>query len=166
MRKRNPGVSNYVTELQAAVHRMTPGRRAMLNRHVAAVFPDDIEQLIEELTPIPAHASRFVCESIEIMRSSIKTGFVLALGRYSRELKSNAEAMQIINARATGGDKGRITQASRKQDRRSRVQAMLAQGIDVPEIAQALGCSASTVYRLSQPASSAPIKPARQSRRR
>ena len=166
MKKRNPAVSRYVTQIEAAVDRMTPQRRAMLHRHVAAVFPDDVVQLIEELTPIPADASDFVCESIQIMRSSIRLGFVIALARYSRELKSNAEAMQIISTRAAGAHRGRNTQTTRSQDRRSRVRAMLDQGIEVPEIAKALGCSASTVYRLSQPAGSTAAKPAKKLRRR
>jgi DNA invertase Pin-like site-specific DNA recombinase len=166
MRKRNPDVSRLVTELQAAAARRTPEQRAALQRSAPAfraVVPSDVDQLIEEMTsPLPdkAIAQQMVLD----LRQAIRVGFVLAVVRYRRELKANKEAMAIIAARSAGGHKGRITQTKRTQDRRTQVQSMLNDGIDVPEIAKALGCSASTVYRLSQPAPQA--KASKEVRRR
>jgi len=93
-------------------------------------------------------------------------GFAMAVYRYAKDLKHVPELASWHHKRNDGGDRGRKTQSSRSQDRRSRVRAMLDQGIEVPEIAKALGCSASTVYRLSQPAGSTAAKPAKKSRRR
>jgi len=163
MTKKSKRVSYLVTELNAAADRMTPERRAYLSAFASRQFPPDVVQLIDELTPMPAGATPFLCELVENLRSAIKVGFVLALARYGRELKSNAEAMQIIGARVIGGDKGRMTQANRKQKRRSRVQAMLGQGMDVPAIARELKCSIATVYRaLNQPTKN----PSRRSQKR
>jgi len=93
-------------------------------------------------------------------------GFAMAVYRYAKDLKHVPELATWHHRRNDGGDLGRKTQSNRSQDRRSRVRAMLDQGIEVPEIAKALGCSASTVYRLSQPAGSTAAKPAKKLRRR
>ena len=166
MSKQRKRVSDLVTELNAACDRMTDERRMFVSAHALRRIPADVMQLIEELTPIPAGATATLSELIHNTRSALIAGFVLAIARYNRELKSNAEAMRIITARAVGGSKGRMAQASRKQERRSRVQAMLDQGMEVPDIAKQLHCSASTVYRLSQPDRSTSAKPTKKPRRR
>jgi hypothetical protein len=93
-------------------------------------------------------------------------GFAMAVYRYAMELKDVPELVRWHRKRRDGADKGRTAQADRKQERQSRVQAMLNQGMDVPEIAKELGCSVATVYRLSRPAKATPTKSAKKRRRR
>ena len=147
MSKRNPNVLK--------LRSLPPAdRQALLQQaelELRAEVPPDVDQLIDDWTsPLPDNAiSR---QMMLDLRSAIRVGFVLAVVRYQRELRTNKEAMAIVAARAAGADKGRTAQAIRKQERLSRVQAMLNQGMDVPEIAKELGCSVATVYRLSRPA--------------
>lgn len=156
MSKRNPDVSFLVTEIKAACDRMTPERRAHLNGYVADTFPPDVLQLIEELTPIPDDSGPILAELIGTMRQTIKVGFVLALARYSRELKANAEAMAIIGARVKGGAVGRAHSTERSDDLARRIRAkwaeMEAAGMKVTNdtVAAEMKCSRSTVIRAFQ----------------
>lgn len=157
MSKKNPDVSFLVTEIKAACDRMTPERRAYLNDFVSQRFPPDVLQLIEELTPIPDDAGPLLKELIGNMRQTIKVGFSLALARYSRDLKANAEAMAIIGARAKGGAIGRAHSTDRSDDLARRIRAkwaeMEAAGMKVTNdtVAVAMKCSRSTVIRAFKP---------------
>jgi hypothetical protein len=144
-RKNDPRISRLAAELSEAADRMTPQRRAFLDEVVADVFPPDVEQLIEELTPLPESPRHR--EMVMNTRQLLKAGFVIAVARYSRELKANAEAMAIIGGRRNGGEKGRATQTAASLSRAAQAQAMFEAGADVGEIARKLGCSISTVYR-------------------
>jgi DNA invertase Pin-like site-specific DNA recombinase len=161
MSKRNPNVLKLVRPLPP-VDRKTRAQQGALE--FRAAVPPDVDQLIDGLTsPLPDKA--IARQMVLDLRQAIRVGFVLAVVRYQRELKANDEAMAIVAARYAGADKGRIAQANRKQDRQARVQALLNQGMDVPEIAKELGCSVATVYRLMQPAKPTPAKPAKRARR-
>ncbi len=163
--KRDPRISFLVTEAQAAATRMTTRRRAMLNRMVAPILAPDIVQCIEEMTPLADNATELDRAFNNTMRQSMKVGFVLAVARYSRELKSNAEAMRIIGARTTGGDLGRKTLSQRREQRYERIRttwASMEENGDSPtnaKVARACGCGVSTVIRAFK------NKPAKQSKR-
>jgi DNA invertase Pin-like site-specific DNA recombinase len=151
MSKRDPAISRLVTELLAASDRMTRQQKKLRDAHVASVFPPDIEQLINELISLPA--SGIARERNAIMRQAVKAGFVLAMARYSRELKMNAEALALINARQQGGAIGREAATRKKEQRyakiRERWAAMEAAGQTPTNqaVAQAVGCGVSTVIR-------------------
>jgi hypothetical protein len=151
--KRDPQISFLVTEAEAAAARMTPQRRAMLNRMVAPILAPDIVQFIEEMVPLADDATELDRAFNNAMRQSMKVGFVLAVARYSRELKSNAEAMRIIGARITGGDRGRKTSSERKEKRDERIRDTWAEMERAGEnptnakVARACGCGISTVIR-------------------
>lgn len=166
MSKKSRSVSNLVTELQAACDRMTPERRMFLNKFVHDRFPADVLQLIEEMTPIPDDAGEMLTELTLNMRGAVKAGFVLALARYSRELKANKEAMSIVGARADGGDKGRKAQARKKADRAVEIKTLFSQGIEPKDIAREKKCSLATVYRALGPTAEKPSTASRRSRQR
>lgn len=140
-------VTDLVTDLNASLDRMTAERAAFLDRAMADAIPADIVQLVEELTPIPDDASVTVKQAIDDLREAIKAGFVIATVCYRHELQSNADAMAIINARDTGGDKGREKQTAAKHERYARIRALFDQGIDVREIERIEACKKDTVYR-------------------
>jgi hypothetical protein len=151
MKKRNPDISFLVTELNAASDRMTAERRAYLRDYVYSRFPPDLLRLIEELTPIPEDAGKILTQMTLDLREAIKAGVALAIARYSKELKANREAMQIINARKGGGDKGRVTNTHNATTLSAKARAMLNDGMEVPAIAKELGRSIPTVYRYLKP---------------
>lgn len=164
MSNRDPRVSRLVTELQASSDRMTPERRKYLHSVVAGDFPPDVSQLIEELTPMPSGV--VARQIVENLREAIRTGFVLALARYHRELKSNKEAASILANRTVGLDRGRNTQQRKKADRIGRIQSMFNSGMEPSAIAAKEPCSIATVYRALKPATSKPRKPSKRSRKR
>jgi hypothetical protein len=151
MKSKDAAISRLATELIAASDRMTKERRAMLNRHVADAFPTDVEQLIEELIPLPASGK--LRELNVNLRQAVRAGFVLALARYSRELKQNAEALAIIQARRRGVDNGHAAASRRRQTQAEKIRAtwaaMEAAGETVTnaKVAAAAKCSVSTVIR-------------------
>lgn len=151
MRSKDPKVSQLVTELKAASQRMTRERRAMLDQHVADVFPADAEQLIEELIPLGLSGSERQLNAH--LRQLVKVGFVLAMARYSRELKANAKALEIIEARRRGVDNGHAAASRRRQTQAEKIRdtwaAMEAAGETVTnaKVAAAVKCSVSTVIR-------------------
>lgn len=156
-------ISALVTELIAASDRMTATQRAMRDRHVADVFPSDIEQLIEELIPVPKTG---VDRELSLnLRKAVKAGFVLALARYSSELRMNAEALKLINARKRGGVNGREKSSQNREQRAQRIRdtwaAMEAAGQRPTNqaVAAAVGCGVSTVIRAFK------SKPANRTRR-
>lgn len=165
MSKKRRRMAFLATELEAASDRMTPARREYLSRFVEKDIPPDIEKLIEHLTPMPD--SPLAASLIVDLRRAVKAGFLLAVARYGRELKSNREAMAIIEGRRQGSVKGRDTQKQTKANRAARAQAMLNAGIDVAAIARELKCSISTVYRYLKPAAARPAatKPCKQGAR-
>ena len=151
MSKRNLKLSQLVTELKAASDRMSSHRRAMLDQHVSDAFPADVEQMIEELIPLPAAGELRKLNAN--LRQAVKAGFVLALARYSRELSQNAEALAMIQARQRGGKNGRAAASRRRQSQAEKIRgmwlAMEAAG-DMPtnaKVAAAAKCSVSTVIR-------------------
>lgn len=100
------------------------------------------------------------------LESSYSRGFCLALLRYRDDLRGSKEAMSFLNARDSGAARGRETQARKKADRHARIQSMLAQGIEPKDIASAIPCSISTVYRALTPPTGKPAKRSRSPRRR
>lgn len=164
--KKTRRVSDLVTEAKAACDRMSPERRLHVNASVSERFPPDVVQLIEEMAPMPNDAGQVLTQLVADLRSAIRVGFALALVRYARELRANKEAMAILNARVTGGSKGRQSQSRAKADRADRIRLMLNQGIEPRDIARDVGCSISTVYRALTPTTSKPAKRSRSPRRR
>lgn len=151
MKTKDPNVSQLASELIAASERMTKQRRAMLKRYTANVFPDEAQQLIEELIPLPpAGMARQLNADL---RKAVKAGFVLALGMYSRELKQNAEALAIIEARRRGADNGHASASRRREDQACRIRETWAKLEAVGQkptnasVAAAVNCSVSTVIR-------------------
>lgn len=147
----DPHISLLATELIAASDRMSAEHRAMLDRHVAGVFPSDVEQLIEELIPVPK--AGMLRELNLNTRKAVRAGFALALARYSRELRMIAEALQLINARERGGVIGR-EKSSRNREQRAQLirdtwAAMEAAGQKPTNqaVAATVGCGVSTVIR-------------------
>lgn len=156
MKKKSRTVSDLVTEVVAASDRMTDERRAYLHAFAMQKIPADVIQFIEELNPIADDADATEVEFTMIRRQAIYVGFWIALARYSRELKTNREAMAILNARTSGTAKGRASQAKAKAEREARIREMFAKGIDVQEIATEVKRSVPTVYRaLAAPQSKA-----------
>lgn len=164
MNKPNPRISMLVTELKAATARMTPERRAFLDAQVDRVFPADVLQLIEELTPLPEN--EIARELTLNMREAVRVGFIIALARYQRELKANGEAMGILTARIAGAERGRKSQQRSKSDRIAQIQYMVNSGMDPAAIAADLKCSLATVYRALKPATSKASKAPKKPRRR
>jgi hypothetical protein len=158
-KRKNRSVSNQVTELLATSDRMTPERRAHLEKFVADRFPADVVQLIEELTPLPAEPSPTLVQLNDDLRQAIRAGFTLAIARYLPELKGNVEAMAIISARKVGVKKGHETQTEQREARYQRIRdkwaAMESAGARVTNetVAAAVRedgekrCSARTVQR-------------------
>jgi hypothetical protein len=134
-RKRDPAISLLVTETKAAAARMTPTRKRMLDAHVQTVLTPDVLQLIEEMAPLANDATESEREFNHVVRQSMKVGFVLAVVRYNRELKCNAEALRILTSRAAGAESGRETSSrlrdAKYQKIREKWAAMEAAGIKV-----------------------------------
>lgn len=151
MSKKNPTVSLLVTELNAAVDAWTPQRRKRAGRLAAEMFPADVEQMIEELTPLPSDEAGM--QLVIAMRQAIKSGFILAVARYFRELRTNKEAMAIISARSRGGAVGREKSSQRSDDLAQRIRDKWAEMEAAGEkttndtVAAAMKCSRSTVIR-------------------
>ncbi len=92
------------------------------------------------------------------LRKAIEAGFILAVSRYNKELKSNAEAMRLVNARKTGGDLGRNTLIERREAVHERIRTKHAslekagepctyQAVADALKAEGVKCSRSTVDR-------------------
>ena len=103
---------------------------------------------------------------VKLARRAVEEGFRLAVERYAVQLKRVPELAAWHKKRAQGADKGRASQSVAKLKRSSQAQAMLNAGCDVGEIAKALQCSISTVYRAMSTTPPPPVKPARQRSRR
>jgi DNA invertase Pin-like site-specific DNA recombinase len=123
----------------------------MLSKHVDSVFPTDVEQMIEELIPLPAAGK--LRELNANLRQAVKAGFVMAMARYSRELRQNAKALSIIEARHRGTRNGHAAASRRRQTQAEKIRgiwaAMEAAG-ETPtnaKVASAAKCSVSTVIR-------------------
>jgi hypothetical protein len=132
---------------------MTPERRAYLDSYAASRFPPDVRQLIEEMTPMPPDAGPRAKAMILDLRKAIEAGFILAVSRYNKELKSNAEAMRLVSARKTGAANGRRRSSQRREELAERIRAtwveMDAAG-KMPtnaKVAAACECGISTVIR-------------------
>jgi hypothetical protein len=171
------GVIDPVPRLASSADELWFLEQVSLGRWLDFSIPADVQTSIERLADYISRraAPRFFGGSptpaqLQLLRhameASYQRGYYLAILRYEDELKHVPELETWHRQRHEGGIRGRITQASRKQDRQAKVQAMLDQGMDVPEITKALGCSVATVYRLMQPAKPTPAKPAKKARRR
>lgn len=137
-----------------------------------------IEQIADALLTRPAYlglpsvkATKAGCSMTRhdfwtVISYGYRAGFANAMQMHRRELLAAGDLVEIKRGQIRGGDKGRAKQAREKSDRHARIQSMLAQGIEPKEIARAIPCSISTVYRALNPAGSKPTKRPRSSRRR
>jgi hypothetical protein len=129
------------------------GGKSVFPREVAAMLKTASDELFWSMVRDGVFddcTSGEVVAARSVATKFLETGFVIAACRYLPHLKDVSELNRLRRTQKTGLAKGHDTQTTRKRDRERQAKTMLASGADVADIAAALKCSLSQVYRYLQ----------------
>jgi len=90
-------------------------------------------------------------EVFSVVLSAVREGYLTAMFDYSADVQEGDEAAVAHDKRERGGDKGRLSQQKKKRDRLPEINAMIAAGKPVKQIAATLNVDPTTIYRALTP---------------
>jgi hypothetical protein len=134
------------------LRQMAENRFAELPREIAAFLDGVAQSCVEVYWPARAKGARLTRQEVcSVVLSAVREGYLAALFDYSADIQEGDEAAVAHDERERGGDKGRLSQQKKKRDRLPEINAMIAAGKPVKQIAATLKVNPTTIYRALTP---------------
>lgn len=135
------------------LRQMAENRFCELPREIASFLDGVAQSCVEVYWPTRAGKRSTLTrqEVCSVVLSAVREGYLAALFDYSADIQESDEAAMAHDKREEGGDKGRLSQQKKKRDRLPEINAMIAAGKSVKQIAATLKVDPSTIYRALTP---------------